>query len=99
MESGSIDRQFVPKPRVVFSPLEGGGLLVDLQSGDCWELNRVGAALWSGLVGGESLRATVARIQRDFEVDPTEAESDARRLCASLLSVGLIRNPESATQR
>ena len=99
MENCSIDQHFIPKPRVVFSPLEAGGLLVDLQSGDCWELNRVGAALWSGLVGGESLRATVARIHREFEVDPTIAESDARKLCASLLKMGLIRSSESATQR
>ena len=84
------DKRFSAKADVVCTPMEKGALLVDLASGDCWELNRVGAALWEKLAAGGTLNEAAQEIQTTYEVDPGIVDADAVRLCESLVRAGLL---------
>jgi hypothetical protein len=52
----SIDDNFVRRADVLARETPEGAVLVDMMSGQCWELNRIGATLWSLLESPVSLR-------------------------------------------
>lgn len=85
-----LDRPFIAKSGVTFRPLETGGLLVDLATGDCWEVNPTGASLWNRLVAGQTLREAIEALRGEYEVTPEHVEADAVRLCSELVAAGLL---------
>ncbi|MGH2652183.1 MAG: PqqD family protein [Actinomycetota bacterium] len=58
-------------------------------------LNAVGTLIWEAADGQTPLRAMVARICAEFEVEPARAEKDANAFVDELYRRGLLRTPES----
>jgi hypothetical protein len=85
-----LDQPFILKSGVTFRPLETGGLLVDLATGECWEVNPTGATLWNRLVGGQTLREAIEGLQEEYDVVREAVEQDAVRLCSDLVAAGLL---------
>jgi len=75
---------------VTFRPLETGGLLVDLATGECWEVNPTGASLWNRIVAGQTLREAIEALQGEYDVARETVEPDAVRLCSALVAGGLL---------
>jgi hypothetical protein len=90
MAASTSDLKYAAKSDVVCTPMEKGALLVDLGTGDCWELNRVGAALWNKLAAGETLDQAAKEIHTTYEVEPAIVQADGVRLCESLVGAGLL---------
>ena len=67
-----------------------GAVLVDVVSGGCWELNRVGAALWSLLDAKTTLRAACEILRRRYDVAADVIERDVVALAGQLSSAGLV---------
>jgi len=65
-------------------------MMVDVQSGACFRLNGVGAALWSALSAGRTLGEAVDAVVARYDTTQAVAEEDARRLVAELLAAKLI---------
>ena len=84
------DNSFLAKQDVVSRPLEKGALLVDLSSGDCWELNQVGAAIWDSLIAGKTVTETVDGLSAVHKISRAIIEADAIKLCESLVTAGLL---------
>jgi hypothetical protein len=55
----------------------GGQIVVlDLDGGEYFAVNRTGAAVFSSLVEGATREALVDRLTREFEIDAQTAEAD-----------------------
>jgi hypothetical protein len=93
------DAQFVPPPDVRYRAMPSGGMLVDLVTGACFELNRVGADLWTRLADGDSVGAAVEAVRHRYEVAADIIERDALRLCAELLDAGLLKRESTRETR
>ncbi len=67
-----------------------GCVVIDKQTGDCYELNRLGTAIWNRLTAGQSVRAIVTEISSEHGVPGPQVERDVGRLIADLVAHGLV---------
>jgi hypothetical protein len=86
-----------PQGHVEFRSVEEGGILVDLESGACFQLNRVGADLWKSLSGGATVGAAIDSLRSRYDVASEVLERDSLLLCDELLRVGLIAHRSATT--
>jgi len=86
----SLDDTFVRRSDVMAKETSDGMVLVDVVSGGCWELNRVGAALWSLMDASTTLRAACEILRRRYDVAADVIERDVVALAEQLSSAGLV---------
>lgn len=86
----SLDDRIEISPKLAFRPIEDGGVLVNLDSGDCWELNRTAAQVWQALQESGSARIAVEKLAARYQVARETLERDAVALLEGLQAQGLI---------
>ena len=80
----------VANPLVVVQPIDGGSVLMDVATGDCFELNQIGAEIWTLFAEGRSQASIVAALVSSYDIRPEAVESDVRALLADLKRHGLV---------
>jgi hypothetical protein len=75
---------------IVTQPTDTGAVLMDRATGNCFELNRVGAAIWKALSEGKSSEVIAAELVETYRVKPEIAAADVETLVSSLVQHGLI---------
>ncbi|MGE0600102.1 MAG: PqqD family protein [Dehalococcoidia bacterium] len=65
-------------------------ILLDLESGEYFTLNAVGAVIWKGLESGLDLSQILTAVIEQFEVEEPVAKSDIDEYIDSLISEGLV---------
>ena len=81
---------FVQNPHVHWTVLEGEAVLLNLDNGVYYTLNRVGTVIWELFTGHWSLATILARICERFEVTREQARADLETLVTRLHQEGLI---------
>jgi hypothetical protein len=89
----SLDDSFVRRADVLARDIPEGAVLVDMMSGQCWELNRIGAALWSLLESPVSLRQVCDVLLTRYEADADTVQRDVMALATDLARAGLVVTP------
>jgi hypothetical protein len=79
-----------PNPLVVAQAMDEGLVLMDLPSGECFELNRVGAEVWDRLAKAQSIADIVTEMAAQYHAPASTVESDVRALVTDLLRRGLL---------
>ncbi|WP_378732493.1 lasso peptide biosynthesis PqqD family chaperone [Nocardia brasiliensis] len=77
------------RPGLSFVRTEYGGVILDMQQGEYWRLNPVGAEVFASLVV-DSGADLVAAVLDQFDVDVTTAQRDINELLGHLRDVGLV---------
>jgi hypothetical protein len=67
-----------------------GAILVDMNTGHCYRLNRVGAKLWAMLATPASASALCDRLGKEHGLSPSQSKIDVQRLVDQLVSANLI---------
>jgi len=80
----------VANPNIVTQGTDDGAILMDMATGDCFELNRIGAEIWSRLGRGESPSQLVANVAASYGLPAATVESDVRTLLEELTRSGLL---------
>ena len=80
---------FVTKS-VVLQPTETGAVLMDQATGDCFELNHVGAEIWKLLSEGATAEAIAVKLSASYDVSHAVVATDVQALVASLARHGLV---------
>jgi hypothetical protein len=75
---------------LILQPIEGGGILMDSSSGNCFELNRLGAEIWQRLAAGSSPEQILAGLATSTAVPAEKLEADLRALLTELVRHGLL---------
>lgn len=87
----SENTRLVARGHVAFRTTTTGGLIVDLQTGATFEVNRVGADVWTLITaGGSTVFGIVEGIRSTYDVSAESAESDVAHFCGEMLVAGLI---------
>jgi Coenzyme PQQ synthesis protein D (PqqD) len=81
----------VPNPLVVAQRMDKGAILMDTSSGECFELNAVGADVWSGIEQGRSFDDIAHDLAQQYRLPPDQIRTDIEDLLASLLRCGVVR--------
>jgi hypothetical protein len=77
---------------IVISDIEGGVLVVNLESGKTWKLNSVGAAVCHGLEQGGELDTIATAIATQYDVEVATVRRDIDALIADLRKEGLVES-------
>jgi len=75
---------------VVFRELDGEAVLLNLDSGMYFGLDRVGTRAWQLLEQHGRIEDVIDRLREQYDVAPDILRPDVARLLASLLEKGLI---------
>jgi hypothetical protein len=74
-----------------------GGILLNLGTGDCFELDAVGAFIWERRREGVDERALCAAVTDAFEVGAERAAADTRAFLRMLREAGFSTPADRAT--
>lgn len=91
--------QYVTKgDKTTYRVIEDEAVILNLDSGFYYSLNRSGTAIWELLDGETGVRTVAERLSKQFDVCVERALEDVHRLVQNLLKEGLVRvleNPQS----
>ena len=89
--SSSLLSSWLPNPLVSAQRMETGAVLMDAATGECFELNRVGAEVWDQIARGGDLAAVVATLAGRYGMAADQVAADVAKLIDQLLAQGLVR--------
>jgi hypothetical protein len=78
-------------------PFPQGALLVDMDTGKCYRLNRVGAEIWELLRQPVGVTELCAEVAKKYERGAETLEGDVRELVAHLVKEKLVDGPDSVS--
>jgi hypothetical protein len=81
----------IPNPGIVAKEMDQGAILMDASSGDCFELNAVGARVWSGIEQARGLDDIARELSRQYGVPVERIRTDIDDLLSSLIRCGVVR--------
>lgn len=81
---------FRVKPTVVATRMPDGAVLVDSATGDCFELNRVGARVWDSLERGEDPITIVDSLAAEYSVESSLISTGIAALMEDLARHGIL---------
>ena len=82
----------VPLKDIVYTDFQGtGGILVDLNTKQYYQLNETGSLIWRALEKGNSVDDIVSEMQALYEVSAERAHASVEKLLLNLESSNLVR--------
>ena len=79
-----------PKEDVIARTVGDETILLDLQSGTYFTLNRVGSVIWQALQDGPSIDELTADVVAGFEIDAPTARADVAEFLGEMATQGLL---------
>ena len=86
----ALDETVSRRADVMAREIPDGAVLVDMMSGRCWELNRVGAALWTLLESPTTLRQACDALSGRYDVELAVLQRDVIAIGDELIRAGLL---------
>lgn len=77
---------------------DGDLVILNLDSGDYFGVNEVGARLWAGLAAGRTPREIALELGEEFDVDARTLLDDLVSLTSDFLARGLVRQAGEAAR-
>jgi hypothetical protein len=95
-ETMTVDDRWGAAPDVVQNGQHEGIALLNMQTGECCELDPIGAEVWLLLCRGASLRGAVEHLVSSYDVSHERAEVDVLELINALHDLGMVERQEGA---
>jgi len=86
----TINSSVTISPDVLFQEVQGDSVLLDMNSGVYFGLDRVGTRMWQLMNETKSLTAVVEKVVSEFDVSPDRCTEDVIVLARKLAEQGLI---------
>jgi hypothetical protein len=77
-------------PAIVVHLMDKGAILMNTSTGECFELNAIGASEWDLITRGLALESVIDEIVNRYEIDRATAQSDLLRLVDELAQKGIV---------
>lgn len=82
--------QVAVSPDVLMQELEDEIVLLDLQGGQYFGLDEVGAVVWKSLSEDGDVEAAIRAVQAEYEVEEATVRGDVHELVQQLLDANLV---------
>jgi len=82
--------QIVAARGLLTTRVDGEVMAMSIDRGACYGLDPIGSRIWELLETPISVRELVARLTREYEVDPAVCRTDVCALLSSMESEGMI---------
>ncbi len=80
----------VNAPNVIHETIDGEAVIVNLQTGSYYSIDKVGAAVWQRMEQGLGVARIVAAIAAEYAGDAADIEAGVRQLFTQLQDEGLV---------
>src|SRR5665811_1839446 len=90
------DNYLVKDNDVLFTSMGEDAVLLHVQRGDYYSLNRVGARLWLLTDGSKKISDLATEIIKEFDISQEGAEKDIIELAEQLAKEGLVKVGETS---
>jgi len=84
-------RRLVVEPWMTHERLDDQVMMINLETGAYFALERPAADCWTALTAGAGFDGIVAEVVTHFDVAPAQAEADVESFLGSLLDEGIVR--------
>jgi hypothetical protein len=81
-----------PSSSAVFRPLEEGGVILNVENGDYFQVNATGRFIWEALAEGIERHDLVAKMASSFDIGEEEAAEDVDQFLGELGDRSLIED-------
>src|SRR4030081_831155 len=95
MEGRSLSTRAVVPEAVITRELDGETILLNLETGMYFGLDKVGTDVWRAILSGATLGDALDLVQSEYDGQPAVLRTDFRRLVDELLAKGLLLPAES----
>jgi len=85
------DTLIVRSPEQISGELDGRVVLLSIENGEYYDMNKAGSRIWTLLEKPMAVTALIDRLLTEFEVDRVICEKDVRELLEKLLADKLVR--------
>lgn len=85
------DTLIVRSPEQISGELDGRVVLLSIENGEYYDMNKAGSRIWTLLEKPMAVNALVDQLLTEFEVDRTTCEKDVCELLNKLLADKLVR--------
>jgi hypothetical protein len=79
-----------PAPQIFAREFDGELVLLDLDAGEYFGLNRIGKSLWEGLLAGKTVAEIVDALAPIYDVEKPTLAADLAALESDLLQRGFL---------
>ena len=87
-----LSSKLVPLKDIVYTDFQGtGGILVDLNTKQYYQLNETGSLIWRALEKGDSVEDIVSEMRTVYEVSEERAHASVEKLLLNLETSNLVR--------
>ncbi len=87
-----LSSKLEPHKDIIYTDFQGtGGILVDLNTKQYYQLNETGSLIWRNLEKGNSVEHIVSEIRSVYEVTEEHAHASIEKLLVNLESKKLVR--------
>ena len=91
MSEITLNSTVVRASDVLSSPVEDELVMIDLEQGAYYSLDRVGADIWSRLAEPQAVAALCAQLMQRYEVDQATCEADVLAVLNEMAENGLLQ--------
>lgn len=76
--------------RIIWRVIENQAIILDLETGFYYNLNRIGSLIWQSLAEGENVNNTLNKIKRSYNVPDQKLKKDASELIKDFVKEKLV---------
>jgi hypothetical protein len=91
MTSFQLDTIVVRSPEQVSGELDGRVVLLSIENGEYYDINKIGSRIWALLEKPVAVAALMDQLLAEFEVDRETCGRDVRELLEKLLADKLVQ--------
>jgi hypothetical protein len=96
MAAAALSARTVVPEAVITRELDGETILLNLETGIYFGLDKVGTDIWRAIVSAGTLGDALLQVQSEYDVDPAVLRTDFLRLVDELLAKGLLQPADSS---
>lgn len=93
MDARSLGNRALVPEAVITRELDGETILLNLDTGIYFGLDKVGTDVWRAIRAAATLGEALDLVQSEYDVDPAVLRADFVRLVDELLAKGLLQSP------
>jgi hypothetical protein len=92
MDARSLGNRALVPEAVITRELDGETILLNLDTGIYFGLDKVGTDVWRAIRAAGTLGDALDRVQSEYDVEPAVLRADFLRLVDELFAKGLLQN-------
>lgn len=90
MSALNLDSNIVRNPDLVATEMDGELVMMSIDQGEYYGLNRVAARIWELLDAATTVEQLCQRLTQEFEISPDQCQTEVLAFADELLAQGLI---------